>query len=216
MLGDFDLINLLISMGTSILLGMIIALTYSYKNDYKKDFVIQLSILPTIVMAIISIVNGNVGTGIAVMGAFSLVRFRSIPGNAKDIVFIFFAMSVGLATGMNYVLYAIVFTLVLSLEYLVLISLNLKDKQNVTRELKVTVPESLDYYGIFNDIFEKYTTSNKLVKVKTTNMGTLFQLTYSIKFKKKDTEKEFLDQIRVRNGNLDIICGYPIEKNDIL
>lgn len=216
MFNDFDLINTLISMGVSILAGTIIALTYMYKNDYKKEFVIQLMIIPSIVMAVIAIVNGNIGTGIAVMGAFSLVRFRSIPGNAKEITFIFFAMAVGLATGMDYIIYAAVFTVILSLEYILILSINFKDKQLDVRELKITIPESLDYYGIFDDIFKEFTNKHKLLRVRTTNMGTLFQLTYRIEFKKAELEKKFIDEIRIRNGNLDVIVGFKNEKEDIL
>lgn len=216
MFEDFNLISTLMSMGVSMLLGTIIALAYMYKNDYKKEFVIQLMILPTIVMAVIAIVNGNVGTGIAVMGAFSLVRFRSIPGNAREIVFIFFAMSVGLATGMDYIAYALVFTVVLAIEYIIICSINFKDKQLDVRELKITVPESLDYYGIFDEVFEKYTKKHKLLRVRTTNMGTLFQLTYRIEFKKQELEKAFIDELRVKNGNLDVIVGFQNERIDIL
>ncbi len=216
MFANFDMITMLISMFVSMLLGITIAFTYAYKNEYKKDFVIQLAILPTIVMAVIAIVNGNVGTGIAVMGAFSLVRFRSIPGNAKEIVFIFFAMSVGLATGMDFIAYAIVFTFVLSAEYLLISNIKIKDKALNKRVLKITIPESLDYYGIFEDTFNEFTSKNKLVRVRTTNMGTLYQLTYEIVFKEKNKEKEFIDQIRIRNGNLDVICGFQTDNNEIL
>ncbi len=216
MFENFELYTTLTSMGVSIFLGIIIALAYMYNNTYKKDFVIQLIVLPTIVMAVIAIVNGNVGTGIAVMGAFSLVRFRSIPGSAKEIVFIFFAMAVGLATGMDYIEYSIVFTIVLALEYIIINSIKFKDTTLEKRELKITVPESLDYYGIFDEIFKEYTKSHKLVRVKTTNMGTLFQLTYKIEFKKPELEKAFIDELRVRNGNLDVILGFQNEREDIL
>lgn len=216
MLENFDLMNLLLSMAVSMVLGLVIAVTYAFKNEYKRDFVIQLAVLPSIVMAIIAIVNGNVGTGVAVMGAFSLVRFRSIPGKTKEIVFIFFAMSVGLATGMDYIEYAVVFTVILCLEYLLLNRMVFKNNVEQKRELKITIPESMDYKGIFDDIFTSYTTESKLVRVRTTNLGTLFQLTYEIIFQKDISEKEMIDKIRQRNGNLDVICGFVNERTDIL
>ena len=207
MFENFDLITTLIGLTSSIILGLIIALCYMYRTSYNKSFVVTLVLLPSIVMAVISLVNGNLGTGIAVMGAFSLVRFRSIPGTAKEIGYIFFAMAVGLATGMNYIAFAVVFTLFVSLASLVLYKFQFAEPKMLNKELKITIPENLDYTGLFDDLFNEYTSNYKLVRVRTTNLGSLYQLFYEITLNDPAQEKELIDKIRCRNGNLDIICG---------
>lgn len=208
MIGSFDVVTMLMDTGVSLVLGLIIASIYMYKSSYTKSFVVTLVLLPAIVMSVISLVNGSVGTGLAVMGAFSLVRFRSLPGTAKEIVFLFLAMSVGLATGTSFLVYAVVFTLVIGAAALLLYTVSFGEQKFVDKELKITVPENMNYYGLFDDLFEEYTESSKLMKVKTTNMGSLFQLTYTIRLKDQEREKDFLDKVRCRNGNLDIVCGY--------
>lgn len=205
---NFELITTAIRILAGIGLGLLTGLFYMYKSTYSKSFVIMLALLPAIVGTVIGVVNGDVGTGVAVMGAFSLVRFRSIPGTAKEIGFIFFAMAIGLATGMGYILYALVFTLLVGLMSVILFASSFGEQKQVTKRLKITMPENLDYAGIFDDLFQEYTKSNTLKSVKTTNMGSLFQLQYEIILKNEDIEKEFIDKIRVRNGNLDIICSH--------
>lgn len=207
MFENFDLMTTMIGLTSSIILGLIIALCYMYRTSYNKSFVITLVLMPSIVMAVISLVNGNLGTGIAVMGAFSLVRFRSIPGSAKEIGYIFFAMAVGLATGMYYIAFAVVFTLFVGLASLVLYKFNFAEPKMLNKELKITIPENLDYTGLFDDLFNEYTSSYKLIKVRTTNLGSLYQLFYEITLNDQKQEKELIDKIRCRNGNLDIICG---------
>lgn len=207
MFENFNLITTMVGLTSSIILGLVIGLCYMYRTSYNKAFVVTLVLLPSIVMAIISLVNGNLGTGIAVMGAFSLVRFRSIPGTAKEIGYIFFAMAVGLATGMNYIAFAVVFTLFVGLASLILYKFKFAEPKMLNKELKITIPENLDYTGLLDDLFKEYTSSYTLVRVRTTNLGSLYQLFYEITLNDQKQEKELIDKIRCRNGNLDIICG---------
>ncbi len=216
MFEDFDLMTTLVRIGAGLALGFAIALFYMYKSDSNKSFVVTLVLLPAIVGAVISIVNGNLGTGVAVMGAFSLVRFRSIPGSAKEIGYIFFSMAVGLATGMGYIPYAAVFTVLVGIASVLLFKSRFGENRQIKKQLKITIPEQLDYAGLFDDLFDKYTTFNKLKRVKTSNMGSLFQLHYDITLINDAEEKAFIDELRCRNGNLDIICGYFSEVNDVL
>lgn len=199
--------TLLLSSLVSIILGAIIAASFNFRNKKSKGFLMTLSVLPFIVQIVIMLVNGNVGTGVAVMGAFSLVRFRSVPGNAKDICSIFLAMAAGLATGTMHLILA-------SLAVIVVCALNvvytlIPDSRSAgaEKELTILIPESLDYASVFDDIFDNYTTQNELTQVKTVNMGSLYKLKYTIKLKDKTKEKEMLDEIRVRNGNLEVICS---------
>jgi len=216
MFENFDLVNTLVYTGAGLLLGIVIAEFYMFRNTYNKQFVVTLVLLPAIVGAVISIVNGSVGTGIAVMGAFSLVRFRSIPGTAREIGFIFFAMAVGLATGMGYILYAAVFAVLVGVASLALFNSKFGEPKLARKQLRITIPESLDYTGLFDDLFEEFTRSHKLKRVRTTNMGSLFQLSYDIVLKDENKEKDMIDQLRCRNGNLDIVCGYISDASDVL
>lgn len=208
--------NFLICIVASIALGLVIAFGYMYKNKYSKSFVITLALLPAIVQVVIMLVNGNIGTGVAVMGAFSLVRFRSIPGSAKEIGIIFLAMAVGLAVGMGFVAIAVVFTLIITLVSVLFTVTKFGESRKATKELKITIPENLNYNGLFDDIFDEYTTSNKLICVKTTNMGSLYQLMYNIEERDESREKDMIDAIRCRNGNLDIVCGYVSNDKEVL
>jgi len=187
-------------------LGVIFALGYTFRNRYTKSFVITLALLPAVVCVVIMMVNGNVGTGVAVAGAFSLVRFRSVPGSAKEIGMLFLAMGAGLIAGMGYIAFAYIFALILTLAFVIYGLLDLGEKKNSVRykSLRVTVPEDIDYSGIFDDIFKEYTNDARLVKVKTTNMGSMFRLTYNISLKAPAREKEMIDRIRERNGNLEV------------
>ena len=160
--------------------------------------------------------NGNLGTGVAVVGAFSLVRFRSVAGGAREISTIFLSMAIGLATGMGYVMFAIVFALLIGITSMILYGSSFAEANVMEKELKITIPESLDYEGIFDDIFQQYTTKNELLKVKTTNMGSLYELHYHICLRKGIVEKEMIDELRCRNGNLNIICGrLPVNKEEL-
>lgn len=195
----------------SLALGAVIAVVFSYKNKVSKGFSVTLAMLPAIVQVVIMLVNGNIGTGVAVMGAFNLVRFRSVPGSARDICSIFLAMAVGLAMGTGYAIIAVVFTAILCVVNIIYSLIPIGEKSG-EKQLIITIPESLDYTDVFSDLFEKYTSSCELVNVKTTNMGSLFKLTYKIVLKKGAGEKAMIDEIRCRNGNLEISCGQPVSQ----
>lgn len=197
--------NFLLCVGLSLVLGIIMALSYTFKTRYTKSFLLTLAMLPAVVCVVIMMVNGNVGTGVAVAGAFSLVRFRSAPGTAKEIGMIFLAMSAGLIAGMGYLGYAVLFTVILCLVYMLYNLISLGEKRiSSYKTMTVTIPEDLNYSEVFDDILKKYTSKYDLKKVKTTNMGSMFRLTYDISLKDKKLEKEMIDSIRERNGNLEI------------
>ena len=202
-----NLIDLLLCTGVSLICGLGIGFLYMYKNIYNKSFVISLVLLPAIIQVVIMMVNGNLGTGVAVVGAFSLVRFRSIPGGAREIASIFLAMAIGLATGMGYVVYAVLFTMIIGGVSVLLYTSSFADHDALEKDLRITIPEALDYEGVFDDLFQQFTTRNELLKVKTTNMGSLYELQYHVHLRKGIVEKDFIDELRCRNGNLTIICG---------
>jgi uncharacterized membrane protein YhiD involved in acid resistance len=198
--------DFLICVGASVLIGLLLTLAYMYRSRYTKSFVVTLATLPAVVCVVIMMVNGNVGTGVAVAGAFSLVRFRSVPGTAKEIVMLFLAMSAGLIAGMGYIAFAILFTILMCVVFLVYNSLDMGCKKNVEKykNIRITIPEDLDYTGIFDEIFAEYTKSHEIVQIKTTNMGSMYRITYNIALKDPSKEKEMIDRIRERNGNLEI------------
>lgn len=197
--------NFLLCMGISLVTGIILALGYMFKTRYTKSFVLTLALLPVVVCVVIMMVNGNIGAGVAVAGAFSLVRFRSAPGSAKEITMIFLAMGAGLLSGMGYLAYAVLFSVVMCILTIVLTLLGLGTHSGSKfKTLKISVPEDLDYSGMFDDLFEKYTSQHELIKVKTADMGSMFRLTYNMQMKDVSKEKEFIDQLRCRNGNLEI------------
>lgn len=204
-LGDF-----LLCMAASLVLGLVLALAYIYRSRYTKSFVFTLALLPTVVCVVIMLVNGNIGTGVAVAGAFSLVRFRSVPGTAKEIGVLFLAMGTGLIAGMGYLGYACVFTLVMALVTVIYNRLDFGSKKGARlyKTLTITIPEDLDYTEVFEPVLEQYTCRQELIRVKTTNMGSLFRLTYNITLKPDANEKALIDQLRCRNGNLEI-CVSP-------
>lgn len=191
----------------SLALGLGVSLSYMYRNTYSKSFVVTLALLPAMVQLVIMLVNGNIGAGVAVMGAFSLVRFRSIPGSAKEISSIFFAMAVGLATGMGYLAVALLFTLIVAAMSMLLTLLRFGEQRQQEKELRITIPENLSYTGLFDDLFARYTQGAELVRVKTTNMGSLYELSYRVRLISPEGEKTFIDELRCRNGNLNISCG---------
>ena len=203
----FSVSGFLLCTAASILLGVIIAMLFMFRNSCSKSFVVTLALLPAIVQMVIMLVNGNLGTGVAVMGAFSLVRFRSVPGTAREIASIFLAMAVGLATGMGYLAAAAVFVLILGGVNLMFTLPSFGESPKAAKELHITIPESLDYNGVFDDLFEQYTSSAELQQVKTANMGSLYKLTYRIVLRDIRKEKELIDELRCRNGNLEISCA---------
>lgn len=195
---------------SSLVIGLIIAVMYLYKNESSRSFIVTLAMIPAIVCAVIMMVNGNVGAGVATAGAFSLVRFRSLPGTAKEIGILFLAMGTGLITGMGYIAYGFLFAIVLSAVYMIYSRFDFGTKKQTAKQfdlkktMRVTIPEDLDYTEVFDDIFEKYTKDRELVSVKTTNMGSLFRLTYNMTLQDGSMEKALIDAIRCRNGNLEI------------
>ena len=201
--GDF-----LLCLGVSLFLGLIMTAAYMFKNEHTKSFLITLALLPAVVCVVIMMVNGNIGAGVAVAGAFSLVRFRSAPGSAKEIVTIFLAMGAGLIAGMGYLGFAALFTVIMCAMFLIYnaVADNAKSEA-VNKSVKITIPEDLDYTGVFDDIFYEYTKKTELVKVKTTNMGSMFRLTYNVTLRDATKEKEMIDRIRERNGNLEILVS---------
>lgn len=202
--------------GVSLVLGAVLAWLHGRFNHSSKGFIITIALLPAIVQTVILLVNGNLGTGVAVMGAFGLVRFRSVPGNAKEISSIFTAMAVGLATGTGYVGIALLFTLLMGGISILYHVTNFGEPKKMEKELKITIPEGVDYMEAFQDIFREYTVRNELVKVKTSNMGSLYKLDYRIVLKNPVQEKNFIDELRCRNSNLEIICQSVALNNDEL
>ena len=198
--------DFLLCIGTSLVIGLIIAFSYMYRTRYTKSFVITLSLLPAVVCVVIMMVNGNVGTGVAVAGAFSLVRFRSVPGTAKEIGTLFLAMGAGLIAGMGYLGFAVLFALILCVVFMLYSHLDFGAKKNaaIYKTFHITIPENLDYSNVFDEIFNTYTRTFELTGVKTTNMGSMFRLTYDVVLKDATKEKELIDKLRCRNGNLEI------------
>ena len=196
--------NFLLCIGVSLAIGLFLALTYTYKTQYTKSFVVTLATLPTVVCVVIMMVNGNLGTGVAVAGTFSLIRFRSLPGTAKELGAIFLAMGAGLMTGMGYLGYGVLFILILCTISTLYSMSPIGEPKDTERTMQITIPEDLNYAHIFEDIFSTYTKECNLLKIKTRNMGSLFKLTYHVILKSEEKEKEFIDEIRCRNGNLEI------------
>ena len=198
--------DFLLCLGCSLLLGLILAGAHMYRTRYTKNFIMTLALLPAVVCVVIMMVNGNVGAGVAVAGTFSLVRFRSAPGTAKEITMLFLAMAAGLMVGMGYLGYAILFTLILCGLVCLYNHLDLGMAKNAAtyKVLSITIPEDLDYSGVFDELLDQYTTSYELARVKTTNMGSMFRLTYNVALKDVSKEKELIDALRCRNGNLEI------------
>lgn len=184
--------------------GLLISVLYTFQTRYTKSFVMTLTTLPAAVAMVIIMVNGSVGTGVAVAGAFSLIRFRSVPGTAKEISAIFLAMGAGLAMGLGYIAFGFLFALILSLVNVALTASSFGEGKKSHRTLLITMPESLDYQSVFQEPFQRFTHSAQLVSVKTTSMGSLFKLVYDVELKECDQEKAFIDELRVRNGNLEI------------
>jgi hypothetical protein len=200
----------------SLLAGVITATAYTFRHSSNRNFLITLTLLPMIVQSIIMLVNGHVGTGLAVMGAFSLVRFRSIPGTSKEITSIFLAMALGLATGTGHLWYTLIFAIVINGLLVFFSAVGFIKTEDRVKKLKVVIPENKDYTGIFDDLFAEYTKYSRLERVKTVNLGSLFELYYIVVFKDNKKEKEFIDRIRARNGNLEISCGRAVEAREEL
>ena len=202
----------LVCMAAAMALGVLTALVFLHRSRHSASFALALAMLPMVVCLVIMLVNGHVGTGVAVAGAFTLVRFRSVPGTAREIAAIFTAMVIGLALGMGLVGIAAMFFLLAAGFTLALTRFNFGAASRYEKQLRITIPENFSYEGLFDDLFEKYTSATYLRKVQTTNMGTLFELTYDVRFSDIVVPKEFIDEIRARNGNLNVSIGDFSEK----
>ena len=204
---DLSLSAFLICTAASLVLGIGLAFVSQFRARSTQSFAVTLAILPMVVQVVIMLVNGNIGAGVAVAGAFSLVRFRSAPGTAREIGVLFLGMAIGLATGMGYIGIAIVTGAGMCSLLTAYAALSFGRKPEEEKELKITIPENLDYTGLFDDLFAQYTRASELVSVRTTGMGSLYNLHYHVTLVSSEVEKQFLDAIRCRNGNLDIVCG---------
>ncbi len=200
----------------SIGIGFFIACIYNLRNHYSKSFLITLALLPAIVQMVIMLVNGNVGAGVAVAGAFSLVRFRSAAGSGQEITSIFLTMAVGLATGMGYLTIAVLFAAIIALVNLLLTVSRFGEAGPGRQILKITIPEGLDYEDVFTEILGRYTSRFSLQEVRTSSMGSLYKLTYEIFLRQEVSVREMIDELRTRNGNLEISCSRPVTQSDAL
>jgi uncharacterized membrane protein YhiD involved in acid resistance len=209
--GTLTMSSFLLATAASLVIGFFIAWVYSLQRDSSRSYLMTLVLLPAIVQVVIMLVNGNIGAGVAVAGAFSLVRFRSEPGSGQEITGIFLAMATGLATGMGYLALAAMFAVIMSLVHLLLEKSHIWKKSPQERVLRITVPENLDYEGVFDDILRHHTDRYELTDVKTTNMGSLYKLEYQISLKPGTSVKTMMDSLRERNGNLEISCGRPTQ-----
>mgnify|MGYP000859868393 CR=1 FL=1 len=209
--GSFTAGAYLAATAVSLLLGALVAWVWSRKHAFTRSFLISLILLPAIVQMVIMMVNGNIGAGVATAGAFSLVRFRSVAGKAEEITAIFLVMGIGLATGMGYLGVAVLFAVILCAAVLLLELTGRSMETGGERILRITISESLDYENLFDDVFDKFTSDHSLQEVRTANMGSLYRLSYRIVMKAGVSGKEMIDELRVRNGNLEISCGRPVE-----
>ena len=210
--------DFLLCLACALVLGLIMAAAYMFKTRYTKSFVVTLAVLPAVVCVVIMMVNGNIGTGVAVAGAFSLVRFRSAPGTAKEICMLFLAMGAGLIAGMGYLGFAVMFTVIMCTLTMLYNFLDFGAKKNAAayKTFKITIPEDLDYTDVFEPLFAEYADSCELVRVITTNMGSMFRLTYDVVLKDAAKEKELIDKLRTRNGNLEITVSKQETKENSL
>ncbi|MDN4469131.1 DUF4956 domain-containing protein [Gordonibacter sp. RACS_AR68] len=209
-------VDFLLCCAASIVLGAAVAAIYMFRHTYSKNFVVTLALLPLIVQMVITLVNGNLGAGIAVMGVFNLVRFRSIPGSAKDIGNVFLAMAIGLATGMGFIALAVLFTVIVGIVNVVYVLTPFGRQKAPEKMLKITIPEDLEYDGVFDGVLARYTDEHELVEVQTTNMGSLFLLEYAVRMKEPGAEKRMIDEVRCLNGNLKVVLGRAAASKEVL
>lgn len=210
-----DIPTALIAAGVALLLGVLTALAHAKTSQTTKGMMITLAVLPVLVMAVMIMINGNLGTSIAILGAFSLIRFRSMEGRAKDLLAVFAAMMIGLACGMGHVLFGAVITIIYIAATVLFTYTRFLEPDRHERVLKVVIPEDLDYEEVFDETFKKYTSRVHLVRMKTMNMGSLYKLTYDVKMKRGVKEKDFLDEIRVKNCNLKVLLSEPCCEEEI-
>ncbi len=212
----FDAADVMICLGASLLLGLVLAVAYMFSGAYSKSLAISLVLIPAVIQSVILFVNQNFGAALAVGGIFALMNFRSAAGTAREIVAIFCGVAVGISVGMGYVLYAAILTVVLGVVMVLLGLTPFGEDAGLDRVLKILIPESLDYTGVFDDAFKAYTRKHNLELVRTTNMGSMYELHYKVTLKNRRKEKEFMDALRERNGNLPITCAITMPKKDEL
>jgi len=210
---ELTMYDFLLQTLSALFYGVLVSAVYMYKHKHSKTMALTLVVLPALVQVIIMLVSGNIGAGVAVAGAFSLVRFRSATGSAKDIGFLFFAMVVGFITGMGFVVYALVFLIIVGCTFVILAHINFGQADANIRKLRIVIPENLDFQGLFDEVFAKHTKSAVMDKVKSTNMGSLYELTYTITLNEQANIKNFIDDLRTRNGNLNIFLSRELDDN---
>ncbi len=203
---------ILMSTGVSIVLGFLISVVYMFHGRCSKSMAVALVIMPVLVQWVIMMVNDNLSIGIAIAGAFSLIRFRSAPASAKEVAYVFFAMGIGLVTSTGYLVLAAIFTVIVCAVFLLVTKTRYGEGRLQQRQLKILIPENLNYNEVFDDIFNEYASSVMLVRSKTTNLGSMYELTYRINLKDPKKEKEFIDKIRCRNGNLTVCISSVIDE----
>ena len=213
---NLALTDLVICTIASLLFGLVVSWIYRFRHRYSQSLAVTLVLLPALVQIIIMLASGSIGVGIAVAGAFSLIRFRSVPGNARDIGHLFFAMALGFVTGLGYVFYALIFLVIIGCASLLLTILRFGQAEDDTRVLRIKIPENLDYEELFDEVFAQYTKRAELQTVKTAQMGSLYELTYTVHLKSASMPKAFIDDLRVRNGNLSIMLSRNIRNQDDL
>ncbi len=207
--------SLVICLVAALALGILTSLVFLFKSKHSSSFALALALLPMVVALVILLVNGNIGTGVAVAGAFALVRFRSVPGTAREIAGIFVSVAIGLALGLGYIGIAALFFVVAALATIILTAAHFGGTDGVEKQVRITLPENLNYDGLFDEVFDQYTRDHELQKIRTTNMGTLYELTFLATFKDSQVSKEFIDAIRTRNGNLNVLVCAPEEKESM-
>lgn len=213
--GTFSIAGELICMLAAVVLGSIVAFVHTVDNRYSKNFLIALVAFPLLVQVVIAMINGNIGAALAIGGAFSLIRFRSMQGNSRELVSVFFAMAIGLSLGVGQVFFASIFTVIGAIVLLVITKLKIGNNENI-RRLKIVIPEDLNYDDMFKEDFDKYLNKNTLLVCKTTNMGSLYELEYEVAMKDVNKIKDFLDDIRIKNGNLKVSITNPLVGENIL
>jgi uncharacterized membrane protein YhiD involved in acid resistance len=212
-----DILSVALNAVVSLAIGLLIAIIHSYHNTASRNYLLTLASLPILVQMVIFMVNGNLGTGVAVMGAFSIIRFRSVAGGSREILSVFWAMAAGLATGTDNYVYAIIFSIVTAIFIIILENVRFSGiGQTGDRRVKITIAEDMDTPDLFNEILSQFSYEWELESVKTTQMGALYELRYRVKLKNLQDEKKLLDEIRVRNGNLPVSSGKISQNSDVL
>ncbi|MCR4803023.1 MAG: DUF4956 domain-containing protein [Lachnospiraceae bacterium] len=198
----------LIMIAVAFALGLVLSATYMLTSSfYSKNFAVSLLVIPALISIVIALIHDNQSLSLATIGAFTLIRFRSMQGTSRDLSYILSTVTIGLACGMGYVLFGSIITAIVCVVMFVLNAVNFGQPRSEKKELRVIIPENLDYTGVFDDIFDKYVKSVELVRVQTTNLGSMYELQYHIVLKNPAEEKAMIDEIRTRNGNLNIVCG---------